>query len=425
MKLKLPFNYDLHISKRGMSMVKDGQLIDFADWLGENTFTNYNTPIIEECYQTIASEFAKIDLMHIVERDVKGKHEYRVLNDSLAYLLSERPNPLQTKYDFLFTMIYQLYKYGNALAFLERDGKGNVTKIVPVNVYDYAFGCGYQIDDDTILLKYQDKTNNKVLLVDYRNIIHMRLNPNNIFSGELFTGSNYTRGLVDLVDSGLSSIISELKDNGTIRGVIQVGENGIGYSNGFANRTMLGKEEKIKKQKEIIERIKSTKAGILVLDAGETWKDLSSPFSNVSTKELDKYIDLLLQFCGISRAVVDGTATSEQMDVFFSKTIMPLLEQFISELNYKVFSKTARSQGHKVEYYRNPFEYVSVTQAIDIAYKGAQDTTTNERRRMIYKLPPIEGGDVLMMNKNFEPIDSLLDYYKQEGEEDGKKESDL
>ncbi len=32
------------------------------------------------------------------------------------------------------------------------------------------------------------------------------------------------------------------------------------------------------------------------------------------------------------------------------------------------------------------------------------DTTTNERRRMIYKLPPVENGDVLMINKNFEPL---------------------
>ncbi len=32
------------------------------------------------------------------------------------------------------------------------------------------------------------------------------------------------------------------------------------------------------------------------------------------------------------------------------------------------------------------------------------DTTTNERRRMIYKLPPVENGDILMTNKNFEPV---------------------
>ena len=161
------------------------------------------------------------------------------------------------------------------------------------------------------------------------------------------------------------------------------------------------------KQQEIIERIKSTKGGILVLDAGEEWQSLSSPFSTTSSEEIDRYIDMLLQFNGISKKVVNGEATSEQMEVFFNKTIVPRIEQFISEINYKVFTKTARSQGHRIEYYRNPFEYLPIDKAIDVAYKSIQDTTTNERRRMIYKMPPIEGGDVLLTNKNFTPIELL------------------
>ena len=161
------------------------------------------------------------------------------------------------------------------------------------------------------------------------------------------------------------------------------------------------------KQQEIIERIKSTKGGILVLDAGEEWQSLSSPFSTTSSEEIDRYIDMLLQFNGISKKVVNGEATTEQMEVFFNKTIVPRIEQFISEINYKVFTKTARSQGHRIEYYRNPFEYLPIDKAIDVAYKSIQDLTTNERRRWIYKAPPIEGGDVLFSNKNFMPISEL------------------
>ena len=113
---------------------------------------------------------------------------------------------------------------------------------------------------------------------------------------------------------------------------------------------------------------------------------------------------MLLQFNGINKKVVDGTATGDEMEVFYNKTVMPRIEQFIAELNYKIFNKTSITQGHRIEFFRNPFEYVSTEKAIDIAYKGSMDTTTNERRRMIYKLPPVENGDVLMINKNFEPL---------------------
>lgn len=61
---------------------------------------------------------------------------------------------------------------------------------------------------------------------------------------------------------------------------------------------------------------------------------------------------------------------------------------------------------------------------IAVAYKSIQDTTTNERRRYIYHLPPIEGGDEVMRNKNFEPLDALVDYYNNQksNQEDDENE---
>lgn len=408
--MKLPFGYEVRLTKRNFAVIKDGKMNSFVDWMNGG-ITNYNTPIMEEIYTTIANEFAKIDFSHIIDR----KDVYKVMDDQLNYVVSERPNELQSKYEFLFTMMYQLWKYGNAIAVLYRDKKGNVVKIEPLNAEDYMFGSGYQVDNNTVFFKFKNKRTNQIELIDYQNLVHLRLNPNNIFKGDLIS-IDLNKNIINLIDSSLSSLINELKDSGTVKGIIQIGESGIGYSNGFANRAMANQEEKISKQQEILNRIKATKGGILVLDAGETWKDLASPFKTVTSKDIDTYIDLLLQFNGINKKVVDGTATEEEMEVFFNKTIAPRIEQFLSEMNYKCFSKTARSQGHRIEFYRNPFEYVSVIKAIDIAYKGMQDTTTNERRRMIYHLPPIENGDLLLTNKNFERIGEG----NEKGENDGE-----
>lgn len=402
MRFNVPLtNYTVNITKRGFNFVKNGQLVSFTDWLGNAKFVT-STPIMEEIYSTIANEFAKLDLGHVIFKDGK----YKKLDDDLDYIVRERPNQFMTAFDFKFIMIYQLLKYGNAIAFINRDKKGNVISIDPVDVLDFEFGSGFQVADDLIVYKYKDKKTKNILLVDYRNLIHLRLNPNNIFNGDLFTGIANNKVITDLIDNSLASAIRELEDNGTVRGVISIGKSGF-YGSGFANATLAGKDEKMSKQEEIIERIKATKGGILVLDAGEEWQSLSSPFSTTSSEEINRYIDMLLQFNGISKKVVNGEATTEQMEVFFNKTIVPRIEQFISEINYKVFTKTSRSQGHRIEYYRNPFEYLPIDKAIDVAYKSIQDTTTNERRRMIYKMPPIEGGDVLLTNKNFTPIELL------------------
>lgn len=404
MKIHIPFTkYDVHISKRGFSFVKDGQLMGFTDWVADGVFTP-TTPIMEEIYNTVASEFAKIDLKHIIS---KGG-EYKEQDSQLNYLVSERPNPLQSKYEFLFTMMYQLYKWGNAIAFLERDRNGNVVSINPVNAGDYLFGNGYLIDNGLVMLKYKNAKTNNIELVDYRNVIHLRANPNDVFYGDFFNAFDYNKAIINLIDYSLGTLINELKDCGTVRGIIQIGGAATGYARGVATRVMAGQEEKVTKQEEIIERIKKSKGGILVLDAGEEWKPLGNPFATTSTQDIDKYINMLLQFYGINEKVVNGTATFEAMEVFFYKTIAPKVEQFVSELNYKIFSKTAIARGHKIVFYRNPFEYVPVNIAIDIAYKGAMDTTTNERRRMIYKLPPIPGGDELMYNLNFSNVKTAV-----------------
>lgn len=397
MKIKIPFtNYEMNITKRGFNFVNpQGQLVGFTQWMGDALWTP-TTPIIEEVYSTIANEFAKVDLLHCIDKE----GDYKRVYDNLNYILSERPNRFQTSFDFKYTMMYQLLKYGNAIAFINRDNKGRAISIDPVNVLDYQFGGGYQITEDLILFKLKNNKTQNIELVDYQNLIHLRLNPNNIFYGDIFSGITFTKVITDIIDASLGSAIKELQESGSVRGVITIGK----ASTGFANATMLNDEKKINKQQEIINRIKATKGGILVLDAGEEWQSLSSPFSTASSDKIDKYIDLLLQFYGINKKVVDGTATGDEMEVFYNKTILPRIEQFISELNYKIFNKTSITQGHRIDYFRNPFEYVSTEKAIDIAYKGIQDTTTNERRRWIYKLPPVEDGDKMMVNKNFEPL---------------------
>lgn len=394
MKINLPFNRVMTISKRGISYVKDGQLVGFNDWRNRVSFDT-STPILEQVYFTIASEFAKLDLRHVIATHSSFTH----IHDNLDYLLSERPNKWQSKYDFLFTMAYQMYKYGNAIALIERDELGHVVSIVPQNVNDYLFGCGYKTEEDGVVwYKIKHKKSNKVELVRDDNILHMRLNPNNIFSGDLadLTMANV---LVKVVNKSFNALLEKLDSTGSIKGVVKVGS----ASSGFSNLSLANESNKEAKQRELRERIR-TSDGVLVLDAGEEWQSLSSPFESVSSEDIDKYISLILQFYGVSKSVVDGTANFEQMEIFFSSRIVPIMERFILEANYKIFDKNSLTRGHRVEYYRNPFEYVPIDKAIDIAYKSIQDTTTNERRRMIYKLAPIEDGDKVMYNKNFEEI---------------------
>lgn len=392
MKINLPFNRQVFITKRGISFIKDGVLSSFTDWRSGVRY-NTSTPILEQVYFSIANEFAKLDLRHVIE---KGK-DYKHLHDELDFLLGVRPNKYQTKYDFLFTMAYQMYKYGNAIAFIERDPKnGHVLSLTPQNVESLGFGNGYRVEDGIVWYKVKHLDTNDIELVRNDNIIHLRLNPNNIFYGDTCLLDN-ADVIIKVVNKSFNSLLEQLDSNGSIKGIVKIGN----AAQGFANMTLGNQENKESKQKEINERIKKSH-GILVLDSGEEWQSLATPFDNVSSSDIDKYIDIILQIYGINKKIVDGSATYEEMEVFHASRVTPIMERFIQEANYKIFDSNSLTRGHRVEYYRNPFEYMPITLAIDSLYKGIQDTTTNERRRLFYKLPPIDGGDELVTNKNFE-----------------------
>ena len=399
--MKIPFTrYDLSLKKRSITVKQtDGSEVPLAEWIQTRNaiMGGSSTPILENIYTTIATEFAKADFKHV---KIKDGRIYEV-SSALNYLVSKRPNPYQSKFDFMFTMAYQLHRFGNAFAHIIRDEMGRCIRIDAINAQDYQMGeTLYELSDGRIYIKLKETKTGNIRPVRYDNVIHLRLNPNNIFNGEANSGIGNSSMIVKLFDKSLNSLLDELDSSGNVYGVISIG----GASGNGWNNSLASDENKISKQREIIERIKATKGNILVLDAGESFQSLAHPFSTASKEQIETYMQYLYEFNSINQKVVNGTATYKDMEVMFNRTIAPRLEQLILEMNYKVFSEQARAKGNEIMYYRNPFEYVPIDVAIDCAYKGAMDTTTNERRRMIYKLPDIEGGDVLMSNKNFETV---------------------
>ena len=422
--MRIPFTkYGLKLEKRGIEYIDRRTNLPIAVDMFLNRFQlGRGTPILAGIYDTIASEFSKIDLMLVrntVEKaeDGTAKHVYAVLEDNPNYgMLSLRPNMLQTKSELLYTIAYQLHAYRNALVKIIRapgNSRNVVTAIEPLNVDDYLFGQGYEINGE-LYLKLKEKKTGKIVLLDYGDVIHLRLSPNDLFYGDKNEGFDLTH-FVRLFDENLNVLFNSLKEAGKVEGVIEVGGSGLG---GGFNSVLTKDENKISKQQEIINRIKATEGGVLVLDSGEKWVNIQRSFETMTTEEVNNIMKYLYNFKGINQAVIDGTATEAQMEVFFNKSIMPIIERFIEELNYKFLTSTARTQGQQIEYFKNPFEYMATKDLLANLYLGAMFFSQNEVRRMAFKLPPLPGGDVLIDNKNF--TKAVKPKAAEGGEEDGE-----
>lgn len=390
--------YAMHIIKRGFNFYdSSGNRLSFQDWSSKFIETKHS-PIVETSYTTFASEFSKLDFFVYREYDSNGKIKYDDMKyNHLNHLLQLRPNELLTAHDFKYIMAYQYAKYGKAIAVINRDQKGNVYDFTPLDMANYEFGCGYQLSDGKVFLKVRNKRTGKIELMYTGDLIFLRNNPNEIFQGDKSNLDNSTMTLTRLFDTQLNVLMNEMLNSGEIRGIVEVGSATLGG----LNQSLLGKDKKITKQEEITDRIKKAGGGVLVLDAGEKWQDMKTPFRTLSVEEQNNLTKMIYSFKGINEKVVNGTADESEMEIYFNKIIAPFSEQFKEEMNYKSLSSQVRSKGTVIDCRRNPFEYISIDKAMNSAYKGAMFTTKNEMRKMVFKFGPIEGGDKLIDNLNF------------------------
>lgn len=389
----------------GVKVVKD---FDNDEFFGSTNF-------IESIYNMIANEFAKVDF-YVYKKTVEDgtvKYDYDV-DSGLNDVFGVRSNELLTPYDFKAVMAYQLMKYGNALAEVVRDRKGRIIKLIPYNLAEYTFGNGYELLNGKMVLHLQRRLNSENPLntkkndvediyIYYDDLIHLRLSSNNVFNGDLnnFLSSSLA---VKVVDSQLNAILNDIADNRRLIGYVTQGRSL--NTNVNPNDVLSAEEIKLKKQDELNRRFKEAKK-VAVLDAGETFQEFRTNFSHISEGQFKEVKKILFDLQGINEDVLNGKATAQEMELFFSKCIRPIAIKMQEEVTYKCLTRTARTQGAVFDYTRNVYEYVDITKASDSAYKQADVMSKNTRRKMILDLPPIDDGEKIYDNLNFTQQESL------------------
>lgn len=369
-----------------------------------------STPIVESIIKLIAQSFARLDFKLI--KEVKGENGQEIVDvmvDSpLTKIFQVRANSRMSPFDFKETMIYQLLKYGNAMAYIERDNKGNAISLIPLNMAEYRFGESYELKDGSLVLHCKhvvSKENpfnddSKLVEVDqylqYDDLIHLRINGNNIFYNEQPQNIDGYSTVMKVIDDQLNSIIKDLAQNGKLKGVITQGFNGYATT----DESMIDQAGKLKKQDELERRLENRNS-FLVLDSGENFTELKTSFSHLNGEQFKNIKELLFDLYGINEDILNCKASVNEMELFFVTKVQPLVEKFIEEVNYKCLSAKARSQGYKFDFTRNIFEFLPADIAIDSGYKAQHYMTQNESRHDILKKPGIDGGDELMSNLNF------------------------
>ena len=156
------------------------------------------------------------------------------------------------------------------------------------------------------------------------------------------------------------------------------------------------------RRKEIETQLAGSKYGIAYTDGTEHIVQLNRPIENNLMNQIEYLTKLFYNQLGMSEAVFDGTADEEEMINYYNRTIEPYLAAIANAFKWKFLTKTARSQGQDILYFRDPFKLVPAEKIADIADKLTRNEilSSNEVRAMIGYKPSKEAGADALRNKN-------------------------
>lgn len=158
-------------------------------------------------------------------------------------------------------------------------------------------------------------------------------------------------------------------------------------------------------------QLKGSKYGIAYTDGTEKITQLNRPAENNLMAQVEYLTSMLYAQLGLTEAIMNGTADEKAMLNYHSRTIEPLLDAIVESMRRTFLTKTARTQGQTILYFRDPFKFVPIggeDGIADIADKFARNeiTSSNEIRQAIGMKPSQEPKADQLVNANMPQADT-------------------
>ena len=163
------------------------------------------------------------------------------------------------------------------------------------------------------------------------------------------------------------------------------------------------RQKQVEDRRKAIEmQLASSKYGIAYTDGTERITQLNRPAENNLMKQIEYLTNMLYSQLGITQAIMDGTADEKTMLNYNNRTIEPIVSAITDELKRKFLTKTARSQGQSIMFFRDPFRLVPVNDIAEIADKFTRNEimTSNEIRQIVGMKPSDDPKADQLINSN-------------------------
>jgi len=203
-------------------------------------------------------------------------------------------------------------------------------------------------------------------------------------------------------NSTLQRIIVKLNQMDTVDDQIASGKLDLIIQLPYVVKTEARRQQAMQRRTDIEFQLKGSQYGIAYTDGTEKITQLNRPAENQMLKEIEYLIDMLYTQLGLTPEVMNGTATQEAMLNYYYRSVEPVLGAIAEAMHRKFLTKTARSQGQAIAYFRDPFRLVPVEQVAQIAdvFTRNEIASSNEIRQAIGWKPSKDPKADQLVNSN-------------------------
>lgn len=325
--------------------------------------------IIASLYNRIAIDVAAVKMLHVRLDDEERYQE--TIQSGLNYCLTVEANLDQAARSFRQDVVMTLFDKGVvAIVPVDTTTDPNITSAYDIQTMRVGEIVAWFPEHIRVNL-YNDKTGRKEEVTVAKKNAAIIENP-------LYTVMNETNSTLQrlLRKLGLLDTADEASASGKLDLIIQLP---------YVIKSEAKKQQADQRRKDIEFQLSGSKYGIAYTDGTERITQLNRPAENNMLTHVQFLTEQLYHQLGLTKEVFDGTASEAVMLNYYNRTIEPILTAIAEGLKRSFLTKTARTQGHSIEFYRDPFKLVPMSNIGDLADKFIRNQvfTSNEIRTAV------------------------------------------
>jgi hypothetical protein len=350
---------------------------------------------INAVFSRIAVDVSQIDILHIrLDEDDNFVEE---IKDGLYNCLTLSANKDQTARAFKIDAAITLLNEGN-IAIVPIDTTSDI-RTGAFDIESMRVGKIVQWYPDYVRVKvYNDRTGHEQEITLPKSSVSIVENPFFAIMNEPNSTASRLIRKLNMLDT-----IDEKNSSGKLDMIIQLP---------YIIRTPARRQQAEQRRNDIEVQLSSSKYGIAYTDGTEKITQLNRSIDNNMMEQVEYFTNMLYSQLGITQSVLDGTADEKVMLNYYTRTIEPIVSAIVDEMKRKFLTKTARTQGQSIGFFKDPFKLVPVTELAELSDKLTRNCimTSNEIRQKFLGLRPVKDdpqADQLINNNLSQPKEGL------------------